>query len=64
MRLLQTIPIVMTVVGDPVGSGFVDSLGHPGGNATGLSNLSGELAAKRLSILKELVPAARVIRSR
>jgi putative ABC transport system substrate-binding protein len=54
----KTIPIVMTVVGDPVGSGFVNSLGHPGGNATGLSNLSGELAAKRLSILKELAPAA------
>jgi ABC-type uncharacterized transport system substrate-binding protein len=54
----KTIPIVMTVVGDPVGSGFIDSLASPGGNVTGLSNLSGELAAKRLSLLKELVPAA------
>lgn len=55
----RTIPIVMAVVGDPVGSGFVQSLAHPGGNVTGISNLSGELAAKRLSILRELVPGAR-----
>jgi hypothetical protein len=55
----KTIPIVMVVVGDPVGSGFAESLAHPGGNATGLSNLSGELAAKRLSVLKEVVPVAR-----
>jgi putative ABC transport system substrate-binding protein len=55
----KSIPIVMAVVGDPVGSGFVRSLAHPGGNVTGVSNLSAELAAKRLSILKELVPAAR-----
>jgi putative ABC transport system substrate-binding protein len=57
----RTIPIVMAVVGDPVGSGFVDSLARPGGNVTGISNLSAELAAKRLSILKELAPAARRI---
>jgi putative tryptophan/tyrosine transport system substrate-binding protein len=55
---IKTIPIVMTVVGDPVGSGLVNSLSRPGGNATGLSNLSAELAAKRLSILKEFVPDA------
>ena len=55
----KAIPVVMVVVGDPVGSGFAESLAHPGGNATGLSNLSGELAAKRLSILKEVVPGAR-----
>jgi putative ABC transport system substrate-binding protein len=57
----RMIPIVMAVVGDPVGSGFVDSLARPGGNVTGISNLSAELAAKRLSILKELVPAGRRI---
>ncbi|HEY7155260.1 MAG TPA: ABC transporter substrate-binding protein [Gemmataceae bacterium] len=55
----KTVPIVMAVVGDPVGSGFVSSLARPGGNVTGISNLSAELAAKRLSILKELVPTAR-----
>ena len=58
LRVTKTIPIVMVVVGDPVGSGFVESLAHPGGNVTGLSNLSRELAAKRLSILSELVPSA------
>jgi putative ABC transport system substrate-binding protein len=55
----DSIPIVMAIVGDPVGMGFVQSLAHPGGNVTGVSNLSGELAAKRLSILKEIVPTAR-----
>ena len=52
----STIPIVMTQVGDPVGSGFVDSLAHPGGNITGLSTLAPELSGKRLEILKEVVP--------
>jgi putative ABC transport system substrate-binding protein len=56
-----TIPIVMAVVGDPVGSGFVSSLTHPGGNVTGVSSLGGDLAGKRLSLLKQAVPAARRI---
>jgi putative ABC transport system substrate-binding protein len=51
-----TIPIIMSQVGDPVGSGFVDSLAHPGGNITGLSTLAPELNGKRLEILKEVVP--------
>jgi ABC-type uncharacterized transport system substrate-binding protein len=51
-----TIPIVMTVVGDPVGSGLVGSLARPGGNVTGLSNLAFELNTKRLEILKDAVP--------
>jgi putative ABC transport system substrate-binding protein len=51
-----TIPIVMTQVGDPVGSGFVASLARPGGNITGLSQLSPELSGKRLEILKEVLP--------
>jgi putative ABC transport system substrate-binding protein len=52
----STIPIVMTQVGDPVGSGFVASLARPGGNITGLSTLAPELNGKRLEILNEVVP--------
>jgi putative ABC transport system substrate-binding protein len=51
-----TIPIVMAQVGDPVGSGFVDSLAHPGGNITGLSTFAPELSGKRLELLKEIIP--------
>jgi putative ABC transport system substrate-binding protein len=51
-----TIPIVMTQVGDPVGSGFVASLARPGGNITGSSTLDPELSGKRLELLKEIVP--------
>ena len=51
-----TIPIVMGNDGDPVGTGFVASLARPGGNITGLSTLSPELAGKRLELLKEIVP--------
>ena len=50
------IPIVMTGDGDPVGSGVVASLARPGGNITGLSNMSVDLDGKRLGILKEIVP--------
>jgi len=51
----QTIPIVMMAI-DPVGLGLIGSLSRPGGNVTGLSYLSGEIIAKRLQLLKELVP--------
>ena len=51
-----TIPIVMAVAADPVGSGLVASLARPGGNITGLSLLAPELAGKRLQLLKEVVP--------
>ena len=50
------IPIVMAQDEDPVGNGFVASLARPGGNITGLSQLSPELRGKRLEILKEVVP--------
>src|SRR2546423_8609380 len=51
-----TIPIVMVGVGDPVGSGLVASLARPGGNITGLSNLSHELVGKQLEFLKDVLP--------
>ena len=51
-----TIPIVMTVVGDPVGSGLVASLARPGGNITGTSIFAPELGPKRLELLKEALP--------
>ena len=52
----KTIPIVMANVGDPVAAGFVVSLARPGGNITGLTNLSPSLGGKRLELLKEIVP--------
>jgi len=52
----RTTPIVVTGMGDPVGSGFVASLARPGGNITGFSSLSEELGGKWLELLKEAVP--------
>ena len=53
----KTIPIVMTGAGaDPVKEGFIESLARPGGNVTGITNLSQELGGKRLELLKEAVP--------
>jgi putative tryptophan/tyrosine transport system substrate-binding protein len=54
----RTIPIVMVGAGDPVRSGFVASLAHPGGNVTGTSFLAPDLAPKRLQLLKQVVPSA------
>ena len=54
----STIPIVMSGVNDPISLGFVSNLAHPGGNITGVSNLSPELSGKRLELLKELLPKA------
>jgi ABC-type uncharacterized transport system substrate-binding protein len=51
-----TIPIVMATGGDPVKLGVVESLGRPGGNVTGVSSLSSQLIAKRMGLLKELLP--------
>jgi putative ABC transport system substrate-binding protein len=57
----STVPVVMVLVADPVGSGLVASLARPGGNVTGLSLMSTDIATKRLQLLKETVPrAARV----
>ena len=52
----STVPIVMVALGDPQGTGLVDSLARPGGNVTGMSQLTSGLAAKRLALLKEAVP--------
>jgi putative ABC transport system substrate-binding protein len=51
-----TVPIVTPGAGDPVGSGLVASLAHPGGNVTGVSNFSGDLAPKLVEMLKAAVP--------
>ena len=55
-RATSTIPIVMQSSADPIGSGFVTNLARPGGNVTGMTILSTELAPKRLQIMRELVP--------
>jgi len=55
-RATSTIPIVMVVVSDPIGTGLVNSLSRPGGNMTGLTIMTPDLTAKRLQLLKEAMP--------
>jgi len=55
-KATKTIPIVFASVGNPVGSGIVDSLAQPGANVTGLSSFTGDLSGKRLELLKEAFP--------
>ena len=57
-RVTSTTPIVMALVADPVGSGLVANLAHPGGHVTGLTSMMTTLSAKRLQLLKETVPRA------
>ena len=58
-RATAAIPIVFAAVGDPVGIGVVASLARPGGNVTGLSLQSADLAGKRLELLREVIPSIR-----
>ena len=58
-RATSQIPIVMTLAADPIGSGLVANLAHPGGNLTGMSALASDLASKRVELIKELVPRAK-----
>jgi len=55
-KATNSIPIVMTIVADPIGSGLVAGLAHPGGNVTGSTSLAFDLTAKQLQLLKELMP--------
>jgi putative tryptophan/tyrosine transport system substrate-binding protein len=52
----RTVPLVFTIVADPVGAGFVESLARPGGNATGFTNFEYSIAGKWLELLKEIAP--------
>jgi putative tryptophan/tyrosine transport system substrate-binding protein len=56
LEVSQAVPIVIATAGDPVTQGLVASLAHPGGSVTGLTSLAPELTAKRIELLKELVP--------
>jgi putative ABC transport system substrate-binding protein len=55
-QMTRAIPVVFTIVPDPVGAGFVDSLAHPGGNATGFSQFEYGLSGKWVELLKEIAP--------
>lgn len=59
LQVTRSVPIVFTVVADPVGAGYVASLPHPGGNVTGFSNFDYGLAGKWLQLLKEIAPGVR-----
>jgi len=55
-QVTSSIPVIMTIVADPIGSGLVANLARPGGNTTGLSIMLAELSAKRLQLLKDAFP--------
>jgi putative tryptophan/tyrosine transport system substrate-binding protein len=58
IKATKKIPMVIVVSDDPVADGLVDSLARPGGNVTGLTNISSQLSGKRLELLKEVAPGA------
>ena len=55
-RATSTIPIVFVFNPNPVGSGLVSSLNHPGGNVTGVTHVTGDLASKRVELLRDTIP--------
>jgi putative ABC transport system substrate-binding protein len=55
-KATTSIPLVMIAVGDPVGTGLIQSLAHPGGNVTGLTSIAADLEGKRLELLREVIP--------
>ena len=57
LQATRTVPIVFVIAADPVGSGFVDSLSRPGGNATGFMQFEYSLSGKWLELLKQIAPA-------
>jgi len=59
IKATRTIPVVFMMVADPVGAGLAASLSRPGGNATGVSNQSGDVAGKMIELLTEAMPAAK-----
>jgi putative ABC transport system substrate-binding protein len=61
MGATSTIPVVFTMVGDPIGAGLVASLSRPGANVTGFSDLASEFAAKRLQLLQNIIPGQKLI---
>jgi putative ABC transport system substrate-binding protein len=56
-KATASIPLVMIAVGDPVGTGLIESLAHPGGSVTGLTSIAADLEGKRLELLREIIPA-------
>jgi putative ABC transport system substrate-binding protein len=60
-KATTTIPVVFTSGADPVAGGLVASLSHPGGNLTGMSLLAAEMAARRLEVIRDLLPHARAV---
>jgi putative ABC transport system substrate-binding protein len=57
----STVPVIMAAVSDPVGSGIVAALAHPGGNFTGMISFALELAPKRVELLREMIPTAKLL---
>jgi len=55
-KVAPSIPLVMAAAGDPIGTGLIESLAHPGGNITGLSGMAVDLEGKRIELLREVIP--------